>query len=352
MQRKARIAVVGAGWWATEYHLPNLAKRPDEVEIVGVSRLGADELKLVQERFGVPFASEDFRKVIAETAPDGVVVASPHTAHYENARAALEHGAHVLVEKPMTTEAGEARELVRLAREKGLQILIPHGWNFTHYMEKAASLYAEGRIGRLRHLTLQMGSALLDLFGGQPMQETAEHTFRPPASTWADPKRAGGYGWGQLSHALGALFRIVPHGGEEIYAKTGKSPTGADYFNAAVLTLEDGVTGVVSGSAAIPKHVGPHVDLRLYGEEGFIFLDLERERLELRRLDGDDYIHDFKPGEGALAYSTEEPLNRFVDICLGRDVVNDGDASVGMRTVEVLDAMYRSAAEGRPVSIR
>lgn len=343
---KARVTVVGAGWWATEYHLPYLKERSDDVDIVGVSRLGRAELDLVQARFGVPFASEDFHEVIKQTSPDGVVIASPHVAHFENAIAALEVGAHVMIEKPMTVSASDARELEALAARKGLHIVVPHGWNFTHFMPVAAQWVADGRIGELRHFTLQMGSALLDLFGGEQMQETAEHTFRPPASTWADPARAGGYGWGQLSHALGALFRIVPIDPASAYAKTGKSPTGVDYFDAMILGLANGATGVVSGSAAIPKHMGPHVDLRLYGDEGCIFLDLERERLELRQLDGNDAVHPFAPGQGAMAYSTKEPMNRFVDICLGRDVVNDGDGTVGRRTVEVLEAMYRSAESG------
>ena len=51
-----------------------------------------------------------------------------------------------------------------------------------------------------------MSSALMDLFGGEPMVETEKHMYRPHSSTWADPNRAGGYGWGQLSHALAALF--------------------------------------------------------------------------------------------------------------------------------------------------
>ncbi|WP_306120153.1 MULTISPECIES: Gfo/Idh/MocA family oxidoreductase [unclassified Roseitalea] len=347
MSERARIAVIGAGWWATEFHLPNLKKREQDCDIVGVSRLGAQELELVRARFDVPFATEDFRELVAQTKPDGVVIASPHTAHYDNAVAALDAGAHVLIEKPMTTSARDARDLVARAERAGRQIMIPHGWNFTHFMPMAARLVAEGRIGTLRHATCQMGSALLDLFGGEPMVETAEHTFRPPPSTWADPRNAGGYGWGQLSHALGALFRIVPDRPAEVYARTGKSPTGADYFDAAVVTMQNGATCVLSGSAAIPKHVGPHIDIRLYGDEGLLFLDIERERLELRRLDGDDYVHDFKPGEGAAAYSTEGPINRFVDLCRGMDIANEADGSVGMRAVEVLDAMYRSAETGQ-----
>src|SRR5688572_16939235 len=117
MEKRARIAVVGAGWWATEHHLPNLMKRADDVKVVGVSRLGAAELELVRQRFQVPFASEDFSQMLDATRPDGVVIASPHVAHFENAAAALKLGAHVLIEKPMTTDAGDARELLRLAQE-------------------------------------------------------------------------------------------------------------------------------------------------------------------------------------------------------------------------------------------
>jgi hypothetical protein len=50
-------------------------------------------------------------------------------------------------------------------------------------------------------------------------------------------------------------------------------------------------------------------------------------------------------GDGA--YSCEEPPGLLVDLCLGREVVNDAPGEVGMRAVEVLDALYRSAASGR-----
>jgi hypothetical protein len=66
-----------------------------------------------------------------------------------------------------------------------------------------------GAIGRVEHVVLQMASPLRDLFNGQPLAGTDAAVFRPPASTWADPARSGGYGWGQLCHALGLLFRIA-----------------------------------------------------------------------------------------------------------------------------------------------
>jgi len=346
MAQRARIAVLGAGWWATQHHIPNLKARP-EVDLVGVCRLGIDELKLVRERFGFAVASEDFIEVLDRSRPDGVVVSSPHVAHFENAMAALDRGAHVLIEKPMCTTSEQARALERRAHERGLEIIVPHGFNFTRYMPAAAEMVAQGRVGAVRHVTAQMGSALLDLFGGEPMQETSAHTFRPPPSTWADPKRAGGYGWGQLSHLLGALFRVVPVDPQAIFARTGLSPTGVDYFDAAVLTLANGATVSLSGSAAVPKHIGTHIDMRVYGTDGAVFLDVERERLELRRQDGDDEVVPLAPGEGRKSYSTRPPIDALVDLCLGRPIANQADATVGRRTVEVLDALYRSAASGR-----
>jgi len=76
-----------------------------------------------------------------------------------------------------------------------------------------------------------------------------------------------------------------------------------------------------------------------------LLLDVERERLSLRRHDGDDADVAIPAGEGA--YSCVEPVNRFVDLCLGRQVENCADASIGQRSVEVVEAMLRSAKSGR-----
>ncbi len=125
--------------------------------------------------------------------------------------------------------------------------------------------------------------------------------FRPPPSTWADPARAGGYGWGQLVHALGLLFRIADLEPAEVFALTGKSPANVDYYDAAVVRFASGATAAVSGSATVPKHRGFQIDLRLFGSEGMLLLDIERERLEVRRRDGKDIIVDMPPGSGAYA---------------------------------------------------
>ena len=98
MNRRLRLGVIGAGSWAVASHLPNLAHRRDDVEFVAVSRIGEDQLQAVKERFGFAIASEDYHDVV-DADIDICVVSSPAAVHYEHAKAALEAGASVLVEK-------------------------------------------------------------------------------------------------------------------------------------------------------------------------------------------------------------------------------------------------------------
>ncbi|HET7717838.1 MAG TPA: Gfo/Idh/MocA family oxidoreductase [Bauldia sp.] len=342
MSGRARIGVIGAGWWAVVNHIPVLRTLP-ACEVVAVNRLGTDELKAVTEKFAIPLGYEDYRQMLAEVPMDGVVISSPHVLHFEHAKAALEKSSHVLVEKPLATSAAEARALVALAKERGKEIIVPYGWNFRPFTAEARRLAAG--VGRIEHVVLQMANALDDLFAGEPMKETEGAMFRPPPSTWADPKRAGGFGWGQLVHALGLMFRVADLEPTEVFAMTGASKAGVDYYDAAAVRFSGGATGAISGAATLPKGRPVQIDLRIFGSEGMLLLDIERERVELRRRDGRDEVVPLRPGDGA--YECESPLRMFVDICNGKPVDNPADGIVGARAVEVLDAMYRSVASGR-----
>lgn len=344
---RARLGFIGAGWWATSVQLPYFKDR-DDVELVGVCRLGKAELEAVREQFGFRYATEDYRELV-QLDLDGVVVASPHITHFEHAKAVLEQDLHVLVEKPLAVHGAQARELVALANIKGKQIMIPQGWSFRPFAREARRLAPQ--LGEVRHVVCQMASALSDLFGGEPMVETKGATFRPPVSTWADPERAGGYGYGQLCHALGLLFGITPLEPREVFSWMGLSNAGVDYYDAINVRFRSGATAVVSGAATLPKaSTGEldlkqyQIDIRIFGTEGVMLLDIERERLELRRHDGNHTIVPLEDGDGA--YETYEPLERFVQMCLGQTVENDAPGEVAQRAIEVIEAAHKSARSG------
>jgi len=343
MSGKLRVGVVGAGWWAVANHLPVLKSRSD-VDLVAVCRLGRAELAKVQSVFGIPYSTEDFAAMLDEAPMDALVVASPHNLHGAHAIAALERGLHVLIEKPMTVSAAEARAIAALARAKHRHVLVPYGWNFKPYFAKARELVSGGRIGRIRHVSAQMASPVGDLMTGSILAGTEREMFQPDPETWANPK-TGGYGWGQLVHLLGGLFYVTDLVPKDVFAFVGRSELGADLYDAAVLRFAGDATATLSGSATAPTGSPFQVDIRVFGDDGMLLLDVERERLSLRRCDGGDL--DVAIPAGDLAYACVEPVNRFVDLCLGKDVENCADASVGLRSVEVVDAMLRSAKSGR-----
>jgi predicted dehydrogenase len=206
-----------------------------------------------------------------------------------------------------------------------------------------------GRIGDVRHAICQMGSPLDDLFAGRPMLETKGHLFRPPPSTWADPKRAGGYAWGQMSHSLAWLLYVSGLKLETMFALTGTSKTGADYYDAAAARATNGATIALSGAATVPKHAGMHMDVRIYGTEGCLFFDNERARLDLRRIDGKDAV--VRIAKKEAQYDGALPVRKFAALCAGKKIVNAADAENGARVTEGLHALYRSAASGKPEKI-
>jgi predicted dehydrogenase len=350
--KKARLGFLGAGWWATANHLPVLARR-DDVELAAVCRLGRDELTKVQQTFGIPFATESAEELVEHPGLDAVVVSSPHTLHYEHARVALERGLHVLCEKPMCTRAEDARELVRLAREKGRHLLVPYGWHYKPFVQQAKRWMDDGAIGQVQYALCHMASPVRDLLQGKPYQaeevsgQAGGVLFQPDPRTWADPQVAGGgYGHAQLSHSTGMLCWLTGLAPESVYALMTGPGSRVDLYDALSVRFAGGAVGTVSGAGTVPSagKAQFQVDLRLFGSEGLLMLDCERARLELRRHDG---RHE-RVGLAADAgeYSCDGPPNNFVDLVLGKTDVNWSPGEAAMRSVELLDAAYRSAASG------
>ena len=352
-ERKARIGFIGAGWWATANHMPALAAR-DDVELAAVCRLGADELQQVRQQFGFEYATEDYRELLDNVELDGVVVASPHTLHYEHALAALERGLHVMCEKPLTTSGAHARRLVEVAAERGVEIVIPYGWHYKPYVQEARNRLNAGAVGTIEFVMCHMASPVRGLLEGGLFDASAGGTmdllFEPASDTWADPERAGGgYALAQMSHSAGMAFWLTGLRAETVTAMTSGPTSKVELYDAFAVRFEGGAIGTFSGAGAVPDDKGFQLDVRVYGSEGLLILDIDRARLEVQRYDGNHFAMDL-PGD-AGAYECSGPPNNFADIVLGKTTVNHAPGVAGMRATEMIDAAYRSAASGRPESV-
>lgn len=341
---KTRVAVLGAGWWAVENHIPVL-KSCENVDIVGICRIGQEELQRVQERFSIPFGTEDYKELLSLENLDGVVVSTPHYLHYEHSAAALENGLHVMCEKPMALHAAEAKSLAGLARLRNQHFVIPYGWNYTTYATRARELIKKGEIGEIEHVLCHMASALRDLFSGSGAWFAEEAVFKPQLRTWSDPAVGGGFAHGQLTHALALLYWITDLQPDTVFCFSRTSKTGADIYDALSCRFANGATGMVGGAGTMPPKSTYQVDIRIFGSQGMMLLDIERPRLEVRRNDGRNSTIPIEeqPGE----YTCVEPVRKFIELIQGKPVENCSNASLGATVVATLDAAQRSAKSGK-----
>ncbi len=340
-----RVAVIGAGWWAVENHLPVLASRSD-VEIRAVCRKGAAEVEAVAERFGVPVATEDYKNLPWDEL-DAVVVSSPHSFHHEHTVAALDRGLHVMCEKPLAITAADAFDMVRRAEEQGVVLLVPHGWQFLPQAASARRWIREGRIGRLEHVVAQMASPARELFSGE--ENAIPGAESPPEpSTWVGEE--GGYAYGQLSHLYSLVFWLTGLVPNEVIGAVTAGPAGSDLYDALVATTRQGPLISVSGGAGVPTSQRHHMEVRVFGSEGLAVVDLERDRIEVVRQDGDDYS--FPLMRGATLYPAAAPVHAFCDMVLGRTgAANHGDPVASALGVAVIEAGLRAAHSRRPEAV-
>jgi len=122
MNGKIKLGLIGTGHMG-QYHVNVAVGLPTEYDIAGIYDASPQRRAEIAERFSVK-AYEDMESLI--DVSDALVVSVPTAHHYEVAKYALEKGKHVLVEKPMTTDVEQARELVGLAEKQGLMLQVGH----------------------------------------------------------------------------------------------------------------------------------------------------------------------------------------------------------------------------------
>ena len=254
-----------------------------------------------------------------------------------------------MVEKPFTTTIADARQLLATAAEVGRTITVPYGWNYEAIARTALDLLAENPIGEIRHASVHMATATEELFSGEGLRGIENSLVKLKDSTHADPANFGGFSWIQLSHALGLFFLLIDRDPVEAFAYLGLSPTGTDLHNAAAVRLDNGATLAVSGSAGLAWGQKSQMELRIFGADGHITLDIEREWVRLDIKDGASHERAFPSGEGD--YRCRGPLDHFIATCAGEASENLSSGLIGARSTAVLAGMRESAALNRPVAL-
>lgn len=355
---RARIGVIGAGFWASYQYLPFYRDHPD-VDLVGAVRKDDQGLDAFREEFGLEVATSSVAELLA-AGVDGVVVSSPHSLHREHAVAALQAGAHVLVEKPMTLTLADAHALAAATEAAGRTAAVAHGWNWSRLTDWAKDELERGRLGQITSVTGYMSSCLTDLFsgtGGVGVVDVAGFPVEAETETWADASAGGGYLYGQLSHLLALGLWLVPDEPDDVYARARLLENGVDLDVQLSIAHAGGAISSFSGQGHEPWGRRHACDLRIAGEDGVLMLDFDRAQAQLlleadkERAEWLTVEPDPPASEEDADYTCDGPAQFLVDVCLGRPTVNRAPLDLGVRTVAVMEAAWKSAHSGRPVTV-
>jgi len=142
-----RVGIIGYGYWG-----PNIVRNfhsLEKCEVVAVCDKSADALRRAHRAYPGIELTTDFSHVLNSPDIDAVAVITPVWTHFELAKAALQNGKHVFVEKPLTSSSSQAEELIELAERKNLQIMVDHTFLFSGAVRKIREIVNAGTLGPL-----------------------------------------------------------------------------------------------------------------------------------------------------------------------------------------------------------
>src|ERR1700690_854211 len=144
-RKKIGMAVVGCGYWGPNL-MRNFSDQPDG-DLRWLVDRDPQRLKRCGERYPQARTTTDLGEALTDPKLQAVVLATPVSTHHPLARQCLMAGRHVLIEKPMAQTVSECEELIALADEKGLTLLVDHTFIYTGAVRKIRELITSGELG-------------------------------------------------------------------------------------------------------------------------------------------------------------------------------------------------------------
>jgi predicted dehydrogenase len=342
-EARVRLGVIGAGWFVSRRHLPD-AQAKKEVELTALCRRDPEARATMEAHFGLPPDSgyDDWREMLDHAPLDAVLIATPNYLHYEQAKAALEHGLHVLLEKPMTIKSEHARELVALAQSRDLKLSVALNPPFWAHCHRAKRALQSEQMGKFEGATMYWTGFAEHLFGRAPRPEQMSGVV-PPTDYRADPQlNGGGYFADAGPHLVSELLWLTGLRPKRVTALMDAAP--ADMRIAVGMELENGAMATIN-SIGDSKFEQRRVR-NVFGASNGTVTVIHQEFETLIQIRGMEPV---KFREADLM-RVANPVSNFIDAILGRsELFSPGEH--GADVVEVVEAIYKSATTGHTVCL-
>jgi predicted dehydrogenase len=335
-QAPLRVGVIGAGWPGERHAEGYLAG--GAAVVVAVSDLEASRRAAFAKHYDVPRTYADYNDLLADPEIEAVSVALPNFLHAPATIAALEAGKHVLCEKPPAVTLAEAREMAATAERQGLVLAFALQRRFNPATEALRLRLAEGALGEVYHA-----------------RSVWTRTWGVPIGVggwFTDPARAGG----------GALIDIGIHVMDMAWFLMGCPPvstvsgqvynkfpalTKTDDSAFALIRFADGRSLQVEASWVLAQ-ADDHMGVHMYGTAGGAHLG--DNSLDLFSVNEQSRVRTSVSLRGGLPAFTAQAAN-FVRAVRGEEAPRT-PAAQGVRLMELLDAIYRSAQDGREIVLQ
>ncbi|MCD9022018.1 Gfo/Idh/MocA family protein [Cohnella silvisoli] len=335
-----KLGVVGLGLGMT--HVDAAQQCGEEVALVAICDANRDRLQAVNgdiRRF------TDYGTFLRESGADALVLAVPHDLHAKMTLEAMEHGKHVLLEKPMSTSVADGERMVASAKERGLSFMIAQNWRYTPWCRQIKSIIDSGELGNIRMIRSDWVLNFHDFY---------------PKGTWIyDGQRGGG----------GAVIGLVVHNldylrflfGEvrKVYAQhlyTDEwSSNRAENMSMIQFEFESGALGqmLTSYTPFINQDSGP---LQVYGDQGMltakrmfpehIYVTSSSRTSAEKAVDRRFDEVSVEPGEPFAVTQ----LRHFAEcVKTGNKPISSGEDNLG--TIRLVESIYESARTGEPVLV-
>jgi predicted dehydrogenase len=263
-----RWGIIGTGGIAQTFALD--LELTDSGRIVAVGSRAQDTADAFADTHDIPNRHASYEALVADPEVDAVYVATPHPWHHDNAMLALEAGKAVLVEKPFTMNAGEARDLVATARGRGLFLMEAMWTRFLPHIADLRRLLAEGALGEIVSLSADHG---------QWFPDDPQHRLFAPTLGGGALLDLGVYPVSFASMVLGTPERIL--------AMIESAATGVDAQTSMLFSYASGAQALLTctlfalsptRAAIVGTAARIELDTDFYRPTGFTLITREGER--------------------------------------------------------------------------
>ncbi len=330
MAKPVRMAMIGCGGMA-RHHLRNILLQTDTTEIAALcepSPVALAETTKVFSAAGVevPPNEPDLQTLLADHALDAAFIITPHALHHDQAKACLEAGLDVLLEKPMVMNAEEARSLIDVRDRTGGLLVVAFNGSLSPEIRESVRLLRSGALGKL----LSISATVWQSWG--------------PGTTgkWRqDPKiSGGGFMFDTGAHLLNTVADLAGEEFVEVAAWTDNNGRPVETLAAVMARLASGALVTFHGCGETIRTC--RSDIRVFCSDGILRTGAWGRWLEIQRQGEEDFVPvTLPPSLGAW--------EQFLSVRSG-EFVNPSPPEVGLRMARLYDAIQASAArDGMPV---